>query len=264
MLGAILKDTRVRPNTRPWNRFTKKQLRRHFWDPGQLGLWSRGFPLRFSIQTPASRVSAGQGPRNVSWEGKVSCQLSIPNGLLNTHCYRNSPLDLWAGSGIWFFRSPVLRVPYTKAQTSHSEISQVTTLRRPKCSIINRFIFIFPCPLHAIALKLVWLHESVCRYTFPMCPVAQWPKQLLLGIFVPRWMPRTYSDLMKGCLDVHFDGVPQWNGQNNYYSADPFARNGSEFTLKAQSCVWMYISMVSRSGMAKITTTPDPFARNGS
>ncbi len=49
---------------------------------------------------------------------------------------------------------------YFKAQTSHSEISQMTstTLRRPKCSIINRFIFIFPCPLHAIAFKsmLFW------------------------------------------------------------------------------------------------------------
>ncbi len=44
---------------------------------------------------------------------------------------------------------------YHKAQTSHSEISQMTTttLRRPKCSIINLFIFIFPCPLHAIAFK---------------------------------------------------------------------------------------------------------------
>ena len=36
-----------------------------------------------------------------------------------------------------------------------SSISQMTTttLRRPKCSIINRIIFIFPCPLHAIAFK---------------------------------------------------------------------------------------------------------------
>ncbi len=67
---------------------------------------------------------------------------------INTHCYRNPPHDLWARSGISFFRSPVLRVPYT-------EISQMTTttLRRPKCSIINRIIFIFPCPLHAIAFK---------------------------------------------------------------------------------------------------------------
>ena len=44
---------------------------------------------------------------------------------------------------------------YHKSQTSHSEISQMTTtsLRRPKCSITNRFIFIFPWPLHAIAFK---------------------------------------------------------------------------------------------------------------
>ncbi len=34
-------------------------------------------------------------------------------GILNTHCYRNPPHDLWARSGISFFRSPVLRVPYT-------------------------------------------------------------------------------------------------------------------------------------------------------
>ncbi len=36
-----------------------------------------------------------------------------------------------------------------------SEISHMTTttLRRPKCSIINRFIFIFPCPQHAIAFN---------------------------------------------------------------------------------------------------------------
>ena len=30
-----------------------------------------------------------------------------------------------------------------------------TTLRRPKCSIISRLIFIFPCPLQAIAFKSV-------------------------------------------------------------------------------------------------------------
>ncbi len=41
--------------------------RRHFWDPGQLGLWSPDFPLWFSIESPDSRVWANQGPRNVSW-----------------------------------------------------------------------------------------------------------------------------------------------------------------------------------------------------
>ena len=33
---------------------------------------------------------------------------------VNTHCYTNPPHDLWAGSGISFFRSPVLRDTYTK------------------------------------------------------------------------------------------------------------------------------------------------------
>ncbi len=44
--------------------------------------------------------------------------------------------------------SPVLRVPYTKFIG--------TTLRRPKCSIINRIIFIFRCPLHVIAFNMKW------------------------------------------------------------------------------------------------------------
>ncbi len=41
--------------------------RSHFWDPSQLGLWSPDFPLWFSIESPDSRVWAGQGLRNVSW-----------------------------------------------------------------------------------------------------------------------------------------------------------------------------------------------------
>ncbi len=45
---------------------------------------------------------------------------------------------------------------FFNAQTSHSEMSQMTTttLRRSKCSIINWFIFILPCPLLAIALNV--------------------------------------------------------------------------------------------------------------
>ncbi len=64
---------------------------------------------------------------------------------------------------------------YHKAQTSHSEISQITTttLRRPKCSIINPFIFIFPCPLHAIAFKV--------RYTIIyILSLTELQKQLLV------------------------------------------------------------------------------------
>ncbi len=38
----------------------------------------------------------------------VICTNTFERG--NTHCYRNPPHDLWAGSGILFFRSPVLRV----------------------------------------------------------------------------------------------------------------------------------------------------------
>ena len=45
---------------------------------------------------------------------------------------------------------------YYKAQTSHSEILQMTTtnLRRPKFLIINWFIFILPCPLLALVIAL--------------------------------------------------------------------------------------------------------------
>ncbi len=48
--------------------------------------------------------------------------------LLNTHCYRNPPYGLWAGSGISFFRSPVLRVPYTKLIGTFNFLTKVTLL----------------------------------------------------------------------------------------------------------------------------------------
>ncbi len=63
-----------------------------------------------------SRTEGGLGPvdesdfmafKRLSWT-----IVNLVNGALNTHCYRNSPHDLLARSGISFFRSPVLRVPY--------------------------------------------------------------------------------------------------------------------------------------------------------
>ncbi len=41
--------------------------RRHFWDPGRPGLWSPDFLLKITLQSPDSRVRAGQGPKNASW-----------------------------------------------------------------------------------------------------------------------------------------------------------------------------------------------------
>ncbi len=64
---------------------------------------------------------------------------------LNTNCVRNPPYGPGTGSGISLLRSPVLRALLTKLIS--------TTLRRVKCSIINRYIFIFLCPLLAIAFK---------------------------------------------------------------------------------------------------------------
>ncbi len=48
--------------------------------------------------------------------------------MFNTHCYRNPPHDLhvWARSGISFFRSPVLRVPYTKFIGTFNFLTKVT------------------------------------------------------------------------------------------------------------------------------------------
>ena len=49
----------------------QKYPRRHFWDPGEFRLWSLDFPLRFSMESPDSRVRTHQSPKNASWNCKL-------------------------------------------------------------------------------------------------------------------------------------------------------------------------------------------------
>ncbi len=104
---------------------------------------------------------------------------------------------------------------YSKAQTSHSEISQLTTttLRRPKCSIINWFIFIFPCPLHAIAFKTLsqkcFIQTSMLRFlSLQKNKINNLDLTCFKGLFVVRHIDLSFNRL-SFLSGRHFKENPQ-------------------------------------------------------